>query len=91
MIWPRCGVGSTSRRRSHDVRNRNGVVALAVAGCVSGGGAGWMTDRGRVYSRLGPPDEIESHPVEGYEEWLCRHAVEGGVTFLHFDKGVLRK
>jgi len=50
-----------------------------------------MTDRGRVYSRLGPPDEIESHPVEGYEEWLCRHAVEGGVTFLHFDKGVLRK
>ncbi|MCC6394818.1 MAG: GWxTD domain-containing protein [Bryobacterales bacterium] len=52
---------------------------------------GWMTDRGRVYIRLGPPDEIESHPVEGYEEWLYRHAVEGGVTILHFDKGVLRK
>lgn len=27
--------------------------------------AGWMTDRGRTYILLGPPDEIESHPFGG--------------------------
>ena len=27
--------------------------------------AGWMTDRGRTYILLGPPDEIESHPSGG--------------------------
>ena len=26
---------------------------------------GWSTDRGRVYIRLGPPDEIEAHPSGG--------------------------
>jgi len=27
--------------------------------------AGWMTDRGRTYILLGPPDEIEAHPSGG--------------------------
>jgi len=49
---------------------------------------GWKTDRGRIYIKFGPPDEIESHP-EGQpaggsleatnvptEEWLY-HSVEG--------------
>jgi GWxTD domain-containing protein len=28
-------------------------------------GAGWRTDRGRIYIMYGPPDEIESHPSGG--------------------------
>ncbi len=31
---------------------------------------GWKTDRGRIYITFGPPDEIESHPAEGKEQWL---------------------
>ena len=27
--------------------------------------AGWKTDRGRIYIRYGPPDEIDSHPSGG--------------------------
>jgi bla regulator protein blaR1 len=27
--------------------------------------AGWITDRGRIYIRYGPPDELESHPSGG--------------------------
>ena len=46
---------------------------------------GWKTDRGRIYIVLGPPDEIESHPLGGrpagaasaqpfpFEDWLYRH------------------
>ena len=30
---------------------------------------GWQTDRGRLYIVMGPPDEIDSHPGEGYEVW----------------------
>ena len=30
---------------------------------------GWQTPRGRFYIVFGPPDEIESHPREGYEMW----------------------
>ncbi|MDI6840586.1 MAG: GWxTD domain-containing protein [bacterium] len=34
---------------------------------------GWKTDRGRVYIKLGPPDEVDSHPFEisqkPYEVW----------------------
>jgi GWxTD domain-containing protein len=36
---------------------------------------GWKTDRGRVYIRFGPPDEIESHP--GGERYQ-RPAEQGG-------------
>ena len=34
---------------------------------------GWKTDRGRVYIVYGPPDEIESHPGLGLEQWLYHH------------------
>jgi GWxTD domain-containing protein len=37
------------------------------------GTAGWRTDRGRIYIVYGPPDEIESHPAKGLEQWLYRH------------------
>ena len=37
---------------------------------------GWTTDRGRVYIVYGPPDEIESHHIQDYEEWLYHH-IEG--------------
>jgi GWxTD domain-containing protein len=34
---------------------------------------GWETDRGEVYIRFGPPDEVERHPYEvgqrPYEIW----------------------
>ena len=38
---------------------------------------GWRTDRGRIYIRFGPPDEIDSHPSGGSWE---RPAAEGGGT-----------
>jgi GWxTD domain-containing protein len=36
---------------------------------------GWRTDRGRIYIRFGPPDEIEAHPSGGS---YLRPAAEGG-------------
>lgn len=33
---------------------------------------GWKTDRGRIYIQNGPPDEIETHPTEGFEIWSYR-------------------
>ena len=33
---------------------------------------GWKTPRGRMYILKGPPDEIESHPAQGRENWLYR-------------------
>jgi len=36
---------------------------------------GWRTDRGRIYIRFGPPDEIDSHPSGGSYQ---RPAAEGG-------------
>src|SRR5713226_2249360 len=36
---------------------------------------GWKTDRGRIYIKFGPPDEIESHPSGGSYQ---RPAEEGG-------------
>ena len=38
---------------------------------------GWKTDRGRIYIKYGPPDEIESHPSGGTYE---RPYEEGGGT-----------
>lgn len=37
---------------------------------------GSQTDRGRMYVIYGPPDEIESHPNEGKEEWAY-HRIQG--------------
>jgi GWxTD domain-containing protein len=40
---------------------------------------GWRTDRGRIYIRYGPPDEIDSHPRGGRYE---RPPSEGGGSAL---------
>ena len=40
------------------------------------GRAGWATEKGKTYIIYGPPDEIESHPRDGYEQWLY-HFLEG--------------
>src|SRR5215472_7183193 len=42
---------------------------------------GWKTDRGRVYIRFGPPDEIEPHPSGGTYQ---RTPQEGGGTSSAF-------
>ena len=41
------------------------------------GKPGWQTDRGHVYIVFGPPDEIDSHPVDGFEIWRYHHI--GGI------------
>jgi len=40
---------------------------------------GWKTDQGRLYIQHGPPDEIETHPSEGYEIWAYKQmdGIEG--------------
>jgi GWxTD domain-containing protein len=50
---------------------------------------GWKTDRGRIYIKFGPPDEIDSHPAtrsrRPMEEWTYRK-IEGvgNDVLLHF-------
>ncbi len=39
------------------------------------GKPGWRTDRGEIYIKFGPPDQIDSHPSGGYYE---RPMEEGG-------------
>ncbi len=48
------------------------------------GKRGSETDRGKVYLKFGPPDEIESHPDEGKDAWRYR----GGQIF-RFERGKL--
>lgn len=49
---------------------------------------GYKTDRGRIFVRLGEPDEIERHPNEinskPYEVWYYNQ-IEGGVHFIFGD------
>lgn len=42
---------------------------------------GSQMDRGKIYIQFGPPDEIESHPADKYEEWLYRD----GMRILRFE------
>jgi len=42
---------------------------------------GWKTDRGRIYIRYGPPDEIDSHPSGGS---YSRPESEGGGTAMTY-------
>jgi len=55
---------------------------------------GWKTDRGRVYIKFGPPDEIDSHPSGGAyprptEDWTYR-LVDGipNARFQFVDTGM---
>lgn len=47
---------------------------------------GWRTDRGRIYIKYGPPDEIDRHPFEpdnpAYEIWYYYYE---GVKFMFMD------
>src|SRR2546429_41515 len=49
------------------------------------GTPGWKTDRGQIYIKFGPPDEIESHPSGGSYQ---RPIEEGGgsTTAFPFEK-----
>jgi GWxTD domain-containing protein len=62
---------------------------------------GWKTDRGWIYIKFGPPDQIESHPGESYqrpleqgggttstypfEQWRYRHLNNIGNVFEFID------
>ncbi len=48
-------------------------------------GPGWKTDRGRIYTIYGPPDEIEVHPSDGVEKWRYKDGVFANVV-LDFSK-----
>ncbi len=58
------------------------------------GKPGWETDKGRIYIKYGPPDEIESHPAADnrinspYEQWLYHHIAGMGdqAIFTFIDK-----
>jgi GWxTD domain-containing protein len=49
--------------------------------------AGWKTDRGRIYIRRGPPDQVERRPMSpsgpAYEIWSY---YEKGLTFVFVDR-----
>ncbi len=53
---------------------------------------GWKTDRGRLYIMYGPPDEIESHPANNYEQWLY-HEIPGigKNVIIDFRNGVMTR
>jgi GWxTD domain-containing protein len=57
----------------------------------SGGGKenGWRTDRGRIFIKFGPPDNIEISPItmgsNPWEEWDY-FSLEGGVYFIFADE-----
>jgi GWxTD domain-containing protein len=50
-------------------------------------GAGWKSDRGRIYIRRGPPDSVESRPVTpagpAYEVW---YYFQQNLTFVFVDR-----
>lgn len=51
------------------------------------GGAGWKTDRGRIYIRFGPPDRIELRSTDGPGEnwhyrWIEEFSTELDVEFV---------
>ena len=50
------------------------------------GPGGWKTEKGKTYILYGPPDEIESHPEKGYEQWLYKE-IPGVGTKVIFEFG----
>ncbi len=41
---------------------------------------GWQTDRGMIYIKYGPPDEIDARPGEAFEVWRYRYISGIGVN-----------
>jgi GWxTD domain-containing protein len=56
-------------------------IAYANQKFASASKTGWITDRGRIYIRYGPPDEMESHPSGGIYD---RPIEQGGGTTRTF-------
>jgi len=54
------------------------------------GTAGWKTEQGRTYIKFGPPDEIESHPRQGYEQWRYKEIPNVGTKVI-FEFGERRR
>lgn len=48
---------------------------------------GWLTDRGRIFIKYGPPNQVEKHPLsvntKPYEMW--DYYIEGGLRFIFLD------
>lgn len=58
-----------ARQKEQELARRIGYADERFA---ENGTRGSQTDRGKVYLKYGPPDEIESHAGEGREAWLYR-------------------
>jgi len=50
---------------------------------------GWRSDRGRIYIKYGPPDEIESHPHGGIMRW-SEENIGGESTIIPFERWYYR-
>ena len=66
----------TSENKFKDEHDRR--VAYANALWRSASGAGWKSDRGRIYIIYGPPDEIEDHPLK-FQRWRYREGTFANV------------
>ncbi len=69
--------GSTENKFKEEIYRR---IAYANNHWVEGK-PGWKSDRGRIYIKFGPPDEIDSHPAGGNYE---RPESEGGGTVVTY-------
>ena len=57
------------------------IMRIAYANArFTSGMPGWKTDRGRIYIKYGPPDEIESYPAASYQRPLEQG---GGTTSMY--------
>src|ERR1700692_3776043 len=57
------------------------IIRIAYANArFTSGMPGWKTDRGRIYIKYGPPDEIESYPAASYQRPLEQG---GGTTSMY--------
>jgi GWxTD domain-containing protein len=65
--------GTVENEFKNEHYRRIGYANGKFADAPASGIAGWKTDRGRIYITYGPPDEKETHPTEGVEEWLYHH------------------
>ena len=70
---PTPGTSENEFKDEHDRR-----VAYANARWASASGAGWKSDRGRIYIIYGPPDEIEDHPLK-FQRWRYREGTFANV------------
>ena len=73
---PTPGTAKNEFREEHYRR-----IGFAMERFRSANHVGWKTDRGRIYIRYGPPDEMESHPAgrgggPPSEQWLYK-TIEG--------------